>query len=151
MTAQQTFDHLISGDHKRVIDGAWGIINNRYHKNFIQPFIEHLPLIHEKTDNLDMGHGMVMSNKRFVNCAVKTIELHRDGVQCPCVLHRELECFNPDTEEGSGHIIVVDRIFAHSNYIDYFIVECKHCKQRYKVTENDYHFRYWDWQPTSGL
>lgn len=151
MKSQETvLKDLTSQTYELVKNASWEIINHRYDREYIGFFIPHLVLIHATTDDLDMGHGMVMSNKRFVNAAVKTIELFRDGVQCPCVLHRELECFNPDVEEGSGHIIVVDRIFAHSNYIDYFIVECKHCQQRYKVTENDYHFRYWDWQPITG-
>lgn len=145
MNPLDLLNELKSGDAPRILEAAKVIIRNRYDRNFVAPLFEHPAQIKGTCSEIDFG-GKLASNKRFLDCALKVIEFHRDEVGCACILNRELEAFDPSEEEKKGRVIILDTIYANGPYVDFYTVECTNCRNKYKVEENDYHYRYWDWQ-----
>lgn len=147
MSTHQLLSDLTSRDVQRIRHATWEIIKRRHDRSFIASFVEHIENIRNATEGLEMG-GMIAPNRRFVDCCLKVLEFHRDEIGCTCILNRELECFDPTDEEKQGNIAITNTVYCdNSNYVDYYMVECKNCSRKFKVTEGDYHYRYWNWQP----
>lgn len=158
MTTEEIYEYIISRDQDKVWKSACEIIDSGQNHRKIKPLVEFLPLIVERTKNLNLG-GMFASNQRFVDFAIKTINFHKNEKVCYCGLYvekyfltndivkRELqyECFNPNKELEKGNIDIIDIIRIENKWIDYYKVECKKCKKRYKVEERDGHYMFWNW------
>ncbi|MEG1265906.1 MAG: hypothetical protein RSE19_05455, partial [Myroides sp.] len=88
MTTEEIIKNITSKDETKVWKSACEIINLGWDHHKIVPLIKFLPLIKEKTVNLNLG-GMFASNQRFVDFAIKTIEFHIEHKYCYCELYVE--------------------------------------------------------------
>lgn len=148
MTTEEILQNLLSKDTHRVWLAAGEIISMGQNRERIVPLIPHLREIKKGTAGLSMG-GAIVSNQRLVDFALKTIKFHRDSSQCSCHLYPESggDCiFNPMKEEKLGNIKIIETIkLEKSEWIDYYLVECLRCGQRFKVIEREWHFMWWQW------
>jgi hypothetical protein len=144
-TAKQIIEDITSRDTHKVWLSSCEIIKSGQNHSIITPLVEYLPEIKEKTKGLDMG-GLVASNQRFVDFAIRTIEFHRDSKECPCILYKEHETFNPKEEAEKGNIKIIETIMIDENYPDYYLAECLRCGRKIKISEREYHYTWWQWE-----
>jgi hypothetical protein len=159
MTKEEVIDYFTSRDEHKIRVSSCEIIHNGQNHEKIKHFIEFLPLILEKTKDLNLGGGFA-PNQRFVDFAIKTIEYHKIEKECYCglyvekyfitndVVKRELqyECFDPRNEHERGNIEINKTIRMEYGWIDYYEVKCKKCNKKYKVKERDGHYTFWNWK-----
>ena len=86
MNTLQLIADITSRDTHKVWSSSCEIISLGQDERSIQPLIEYLPLIKKKAKNLAMG-GTFAPNQRFVDFAIRTIEFHRDSIECSCTLY----------------------------------------------------------------
>ena len=86
MDTQQLIADITSCDTHKVWSSSCEIIALGQNAKQIKPLIEYLPLIKKRTGRLVMG-GMFAPNQRFVDFAIRTIEFHRDSIECYCTLY----------------------------------------------------------------
>lgn len=148
MTTNEILRDILSKDTHRVWFASGEIISMGQDQKRILPLIPHLLEIKRETAGLSMG-GAFASNQRLVDFAIKTIEFYRDSSECPCRLYPESggDCiFNPMKEAERGNVKIIETVpFEKSEWIDYYLVECLKCGQRFKVIEREYHFTWWQW------
>lgn len=137
-------EDITSHDRHKVWFTSCEIINDGQNHEVILPLVKYLSEIKKKTKGLHMG-GLLAPNQRFVDFAIRTIEFHRDSKECPCVLYSNYELFNPSKEAEKGNIKIIETIMLNENYPDYYLVECKKCGRKMKVSEREYHFTWWQW------
>ncbi len=158
MKQEEVIDYFTSRDEHKIRVSACEIIYSGQNHEKIKHLIEFLPLIFEKTKDLNLGGGFA-TNQRFVDFAIKTIEYHKIEKECYCglyvekyfssndVVKRELqyECFDPRNEQEKGNIEINKTIRMEYGWIDYYEVKCKKCNKKYKVEERDGHYTFWNW------
>lgn len=142
----EIIEKITSKDSTKVWSASCEIIKQVQDKRIITPQIPHLPHIIQSTKGLEMG-GLLASNQRFVDYAIKTIEFHRDSKECTCNLYLGPESVMPDPnrEQVSGYVKIIDTKLSEDQRIDFYKVECKRCRKLYKVIEREYHFVWWGW------
>ncbi len=158
MTIEEILQDIISRDTHKVWGASCEIISNAHNYEKIKPLVNHLPLIKEKTINLNMG-GAFAPNQRFIDFAIKIIEFYKEQKECPCSLYtekykltndvvdRELqhESFNPKKEEEKGNVRIINTVLINEKWIDYYLVECLKCQTQFKVKEREGHYMFWYW------
>lgn len=159
MTTEEIIQNITSRDTHKVWNSACEIINNGQNLEKINPLINYLPIIKEKTIDLKMG-GAFAPNQRFIDFAIKTIEFHINRKGCSCSLYCEkfkltndivdrqvqYEMFNPDNEVEKKNIVILGTEFIEEKWINYYNVECLRCKTKYKVEEREGHYKFWYWK-----
>ena len=134
---------IISRDTHKVWSSSCHVISTGQDRNSILPLIEYLPVIREKTKNLEMG-GAFAPNQRFIDFAIRTIEFHRDCETCPCCLYLE-HGVDPNNEVSRGNVSIANITRIDGKWIDFYDISCTRCNQKYKVIERDSHFKWWKW------
>lgn len=141
-STEEFLEEILSGDTHKVWSSSCYIMHMSQNEEKVREFIPYLEEIKRKTENLVMGGGLA-PNKRFVDKAIRTIEFYKNGTGCSCCLLGEED--NPNKYETIDVKETVN--FKNSTYVDYYFVECKKCKQKYKVKEREYHYFWWEWIP----
>lgn len=145
LDTKQIIEDITSRDTHRVWIASCGIVKSGQNRNDILPLIKYLLEIKEKTKGLDMG-GLLAPNQRFVDMAIKTIEFHRDSKECPCILYTEFESFNPKIETDKGSIKIHEIVMYDEYYPNYYIAEYVKCGSKFKISEREYHYTWWEWE-----
>ena len=144
---------LLSKDANRVWRGASWIISMGQEHSQIQPFVKHLSRIKKDTWGLSLG-GMIASNQRILDLAIKTIEFHGEEHHCFCELYAlgGADCFfDPKQQEEKGYVKILESVpYPNSRSIDHYLVECTRCGRRWKVVEGVYHMMWWEWMDENG-
>lgn len=100
-------------------------IQQKVHKNFWMRF-----------------YCAIAPNDRFVKKVIKVLEFYKFKQGCSCCLLDRND--NPNNYET---IDIKETVhYKDSNWVDYYMAECKKCNQKYKVYEREYHYTWWDWQ-----
>jgi len=140
-STNELLDEILSGDPKKVWYSSCAIMKLSQDDERIKEFVPYLNEIKLKTANLELG-GALVPNKRFVKKVIKTLEHYRYGQGCSCCLLSE----DDDPHDYNTIEIREEVNYEGRTWIDYYVVECKKCKQKYKVSERLYHYTWWDWQ-----
>jgi hypothetical protein len=143
-TTKEILDDIFSEDSHRIWKASCEIVSLSQDRNRMIEFVPHLNKIKRKTKNVDLG-GAFAPNNRFLNKAINAIEFHkRSEGSCSCCLLGEDS--NPKDEEINENMVILEKYYMEgSNYIDYYIVECKLCGKKYRVEEREYHYTWWKW------
>jgi hypothetical protein len=144
MKTEEILENITSRDPHKVWSSSCEIISLCQDRTRIFPFIEHLPEIKKQTVGLDMG-GAFAPNQRFVDFAIRVIEFHRDSSACTCNLYPEHESIDPRREAEKGNIEILGVSHIEGKWVDYYSAVCKKCRQKFKITERDYHYTWWGW------
>lgn len=132
---------VLSGDPHRVWSSSCAIMKMSQDEEYMNEFVPYLDEIRAKTANLQMG-GLLVSNDRFVNKMIRILEHYKVQKECSCCLFGE-----DDNPSNYKTIEIIEVVYIRdSNYVDYYVVECKKCNQKYRVYEREYHFLWWDWK-----
>lgn len=140
-STNELLDDILSGNPQKVWSSSCAIIKLSQDDERIKEFIPYLEEIKAKTANLDMG-GLLAPNDRFVKKVIKILEHYKMERECSCCLL--------DGNDNPAHCKTIDIkeevYFQDSKRVDYYMVECRKCNQKYKVYERESHFLWWDWQ-----
>lgn len=138
---KELLDDILSGDSYKIWYSSATIMKLSQDEERIKEFVPYLDEIIEKTKNVDLG-GSIALNSRFVEKVIKVLEYYKDEKGCSCCLLGE------EDDPNNYETIDVMETVCHKNstWIDYYIVECTKCKQKYKVGEREYHYTWWDWK-----
>jgi hypothetical protein len=137
-------DDICSRDTHKVWSSSCQIIEDGQDREKILPLIKHLSRIKERTCGLKMG-GLIASNQRFVDFAIRTIEFHRDSTACPCCLYLENGA-DPKKEAGLKRIQIKDTVTMEGGWVDYYVADCTRCGGLFHIIEREYHFTWWEWK-----
>ena len=133
-------EEIISGDFHKVRSSSCTIMKLSQNEECMKEIVPYLDEIQVKTANLKMG-GLLAPNDRFVKKVIRILEHYKEQKECSCcLLSGEDNPNNYETIEIKEKVYVKD-----SNYMDYYVAECKKCNQKYKVYEREYHFTWWEW------
>ncbi len=140
-STKELLDEILSGDPKMVWSSSGTIVKLSQDEERMKEFIPYLDEIKAKTANLDMG-GLLAPNNRFVNKVIRILEHYKTNQECSCCLFD-----GNDNPSYYKNIEIKEEVnFKDSNRVDYYVVECKKCNQKYKVYEREHHFLWWDWK-----
>lgn len=140
-STKELLGELLSGETRLVRSACSAIIKMSQDEERIREFIPYLTEIKAKTANLEMGGGLAQ-NKRFVQKVIQVIEYYKSGRGCSCQLFGQ-----DDNPEKYDTIELKEQVKYQDKCIHiYYIVECRKCHQKYKVSEELYHYVWWDWQ-----
>ena len=142
MNTQQILEYITSRDSHKVWEASCAIIHISQDKDQILPLVPHLATIKQKTKDLNMGGGFA-PNQRFITQAISAIEFHMKSKKCSCCLYLE-NAANPNKE--LDFITIQETVRIENKWVDYYLVICKKCRQKYKVLEREGHFMWWDWK-----
>ena len=155
---EEILEKITSQDAHLVWKASCEIISFGQNRDRILPLIEHLEKIITKTAGINFG-GAFAPNRRFVDFAIETIKFHKENVECPCALfvkkykltndqtdkEIQYEFINPNEEFEKRNVRISDTVYTEKKWIDYHLVECLRCGQKFKVIERDYHYKWWGW------
>lgn len=141
-STNELLEEILSGDPQKVWASSCAIMRLSQDDARIKQFVPYVEEIKAKTKNLEMG-GLLASNNRFVKKIIDILEHYKKCTSCSCCLLDG--CDNPNNYSTIDIKEVVN--IRDSNYVDYYKVECKKCKQKYIVYEREYHFTWWEWHP----
>ena len=147
MGTEEIINKITSRDERKVWESSCEIISLGQKREKILPLIEYLEEIKLKTKCLDLG-GEFAPNQRFVDFAIRIIEFHKMDERCPCALFSEeikYECTNPNKEAEKGNVKIIDIAYMEDKWIDYYLVECLRCNQKFNVIEREGHYKWWEW------
>lgn len=140
-STKELLDEILSGDSHKVWSSSCAIMKLSQNEERIKEFVPYLNEIKTKTANLNLG-GTIAPNDRFVKKVIKVLEHYRTGGGCSCCL-----LDGNDDPNNYETIDIQETVnYKDSNWVDFYIVECKKCNQKYKVCEREYHYTWWDWQ-----
>ena len=149
MTSEEIIKDITSGDTHKVWSSSCEIISIGQSREKISPLINHLPLIKEKTNGLSMGGGFA-PNRRFVDYAIRIIEFHKNNSGCTCELYADkYECNDPEKEADKKNVVIENVTMIDGSWIDYYILRCTRCGQRFKTSEGQGHYTWWQWTTLS--
>ena len=133
-------EEILSGDTHKVWSSSCAIMKLSQNEECMKEIVPYLDEIQAKTTNLQMG-GLFVPNDRFVKKVIRILEHYKEKKECSCCLLSQDD--NPNNYET---IEIKEKVYVKdSNYIDYYVAECKKCNQKYKVYEREYHFTWWEW------
>lgn len=143
-STNELLEEILSGDPQMVWSSSCAIMKLSQDDERIKEFLPYLDEIKAKTADLDMG-GALVPNDRFVKKVIKILEHYKTDSGCSCCLLDGND--NPNYYQT---IDIKEEVkLKDSNWVEYYLVECKKCNQKYKVYEREYHFTWWDWQSMS--
>lgn len=138
---RELLGEILSGDSHKVWASGSTIMKLSQNEECMKEFVPYLDEIRAKTANLQMG-GLLAPNDRFVKKVIRILEYYKNQKECSCCLLSQED--NPKDYET---IEIKEKVYVRdSNYIDYYVAECKKCNQKYKVYEREYHYTWWDWR-----
>lgn len=141
-------ENMLSKDSTKVWKASSEMIHSCRNKEVIDPLIPYLSQMKAATKNLEIG-GKLLSNQRIVHFAFQIIDFYKNSHQCSCHLYPmsgEDTFFNPKKEEEKGNVKIIEIVKdKNDQFVEYYIVECTTCHQRYKIIEGMYHYVWWKW------
>jgi len=150
MLIQELVNDITSKDTTRIRNSSSQIIKLKHNREFVSQLIDFLPQIKSKTKNLNLG-GAFAPNIRFAEYAIRIIEFHKESKLCTCELFIDkYECNNPKAECETDKVKILNTILIEGNWVDFYIVECLDCCQKFKVIEREYHYTWWGWTKFEG-
>lgn len=121
MTTEETIEKITSGNTHYIWEASCAIIAKSQGFKEISPLIDFLPVIIEKTKNLEMG-GALAPNQRFVDNAIRIIKFYKNSSECSCELYiGSYDSNDPKKEQKKGNIVIENTITG--NWMENF--ECK--------------------------
>lgn len=140
---KEILNDILSGDVHKVWKSSCEIVKLSQDAR-VKELVPYIDEIIDKTKNLQMG-GIWAPNKRFVDKAIRVLEFYKTETGCACCLLGE-----DDNPKELNTINIQEKVKCkNSNYVDYYIVQCVKCNKCFKVIENEYHYRWWEWQDIS--
>lgn len=140
-STKELLDEILSGDPHLVRSACGTILKQSQNEELIREFIPYLNEIKTGTANLEMGGGLA-PNKRFVKKVIQVLEHYKYNRGCSCQLLGQ-----DDNPEKFDTIDLKETVKYQDKCVHiYYIVECKKCHQKYKVSEELYHYVWWDWK-----
>ena len=150
MNANDIVEKITSRNTHDVWLAACRVIDISQDRSKVVPLVQSLSKIKKRTKNLDMG-GLLASNQRFVDFAIRVIEFHRDARTCPCCLYLE-HGVDPNKEVTKENVTITTtvQIDGNCNWVDFYELGCNKCDRKYKVLEREHHFMWWKWTEKSA-
>ena len=137
---------LSSREATKVIQAACEIIQHSQEQAFMLPLIPFLDELKAKTKGLKLG-GAFAPNSRFVTYALQIIEFHHAHQTCPCALYLGFyEGNNPQKEAEKGNVYIEETMLLENIWVDYYLLKCAKCGQKFKAFEREGHYMWWEWQ-----
>jgi len=134
---------LISGDSHRIWEGACAVRVLR-DIDQLRELSRHIAEIDEKTRSVSLG-GAFRPNSAHVKFALKKLQFVKESAGCLCRLYAHDEFYNPVQEANDGVVRILSKV-EKDGYPDYYLCECCSCGRRYRVSEREYHYTWWQWE-----
>jgi hypothetical protein len=144
MTTEEILEFITSGNTGLVWPAVCEIVSICQDRKKMRLLVPHLPQIESRTIGLHIGL-VFGANHKFIDFAIKALRFHRDSAECPCCLYSDLHAFNPAEEEEKRNIIMLYRVYDGNKHVDYYLVRCRKCGQRFKVVETNDRDTCWGW------
>ena len=124
---------LTSGDTRRIHAATWAVIKLRDPVE-LDRLAAAVPEIERATANMDLG-GIIYSNRRSLEFALRKLAYHRDRVGCLCRLYPEILGYDPEKEAEAGNVRIRDTGRC----------ECVVCGTVFEVEYGEAHASWWEW------
>lgn len=136
-------EDLVSRDVSRILSAA-GRLLHEWNGAALNDLAAHLPVIRQQLQGLEFG-GLLFPNKEHVNRALKRIEHAHGRKGCLCALYAGYLMYNPKREEQDGRVRITASVYVQEPWVDHYLCECMACGARFRVTERESHYFWWDW------
>jgi hypothetical protein len=138
-------EDLISRDSTRIWSASCAVRHLRDEAALVE-LATHITHIRESTHGVDLG-GALRPNSSHLAFALRKLEWVRDRQGCLCGLYTHDDLYSPVEEAAKGNIRIQQTHLLEGGYVDFYEVTCALCNTPFKVTEQEYHYPWWRWEP----
>ncbi|KLJ02558.1 hypothetical protein [Luteimonas sp. FCS-9] len=138
-------DDLTSGDAHRIWSAA-GRIRHLRDMAALTHLADHIATIRARTRDIDLG-GALRPNASHLRFALRKLAFVRDGAGCLCTLYPADDFYDPAREAEAGWVRILETAPRPGGWGERLICACTSCGMRYQVEDEEYHYRWWRWQP----
>ena len=153
MNTDKVIKNITSRDVQLIRESGAEIIRNSQNEEAIKSLFPYLNKIKLATYGLELGGGYA-TNNRFYTFPIEIIEFHKkresfwtQTKKCTCEIYlsKSYQEFNPEREAENSSIQL--NIKIKGNWTHDCEIQCLKCQQKYHVSERQYHFTWWNWEP----
>lgn len=140
----EVIQDMLSGDITKIRYASCEICSLSQNHEKIMELIPYQAQMMKATKNINLG-GLLAPNNRFLKKAFEIMDFYKQNQYCcPCCILGEDD--NPLYLIAQGYFTLIDTVYVKDRqYIDYYIIDCNRCQNRYQVEMREYHYIWWNW------